>query len=49
MTIKNFKHIKIVTLLAVLFLFSAPPLIHVPLIPKIFSPSEKIHADAHGS
>jgi len=50
MTFKNVKHITILTLLAVLFLFSAPSLVPVPSISNslqnIFLSSEKIPADA---
>jgi len=50
MTLTDIKHIKILTLLAVLFLFTAPSLVAVPSIskfsPKIFFPLENFLADS---
>ena len=53
MTVINFKHIKILTLLAVLFLSSAPSLVPVPsisnvVLPYNIVPFERISVDAHG-
>jgi len=54
MTLQNVKHIKILTLLIVPFLFSAPSLVPVPRLsnfvsPKIFCSTDEIPADAHCS